>query len=396
MKRSVLVILCLFISSSAFGQLTDSPSWLTKTLEKLQEIRSGEIKYVIVEKSLAFSREKGDTCTLEFCGTRDSSGIGLIIQNNHITITYEDTSMVWVDWKEKTIFRQTVPQSKILDRLDYWLFWSYLNNGHALRKYMDMPGARVSTSDTLVHGKETHYVLVIPPVEDPTDTMHSELKIRYAISNSNFLMGYDVSGLDFHTPNSNGKHLLSSAFNFISLPKIRSDIASVRSKMAASGLKEVKYATKNILEDSIIATGKIAPDFGGRILQGDSIQLSSIRSKFVLLDFWYAACGPCRYSLPFLRSLQSKFGSAGLTIVGVDPMDEEPAMVRRAREFEQLHGPEFMVSQDVAYKQFGVQSYPTFILLDQNRKVLFTKLGYQKKDEAEFEAKIASFLNASN
>jgi len=39
--------------------------------------------------------------------------------------------------------------------------------------------------------------------------------------------------------------------------------------------------------------GRPAPDFKLTDLNGNSVALSSMRGKVVLLDFWSISCGPC-------------------------------------------------------------------------------------------------------
>lgn len=63
-------------------------------------------------------------------------------------------------------------------------------------------------------------------------------------------------------------------------------------------------------------------DFTVTDLKGDSIKLSSLKGKVLILDFWASWCGPCRFSNKYLVKLYSKYKDKGLEILSVS-LDEE-------------------------------------------------------------------------
>src|SRR6185436_16215973 len=70
-------------------------------------------------------------------------------------------------------------------------------------------------------------------------------------------------------------------------------------------------------------------DFTVTTLKGDSIQLSSLKGKVLILDFWASWCGPCRYSNKHLVKLYSKYKGKGLEILSVS-LDDEMKERKRA------------------------------------------------------------------
>ncbi len=63
--------------------------------------------------------------------------------------------------------------------------------------------------------------------------------------------------------------------------------------------------------------------------KGDSMKLSSLKGKVLLLDFWASWCVPCRFSNKQLVKLYSKYRQSGFEILGVS-LDEDKADWKKA------------------------------------------------------------------
>jgi len=64
-------------------------------------------------------------------------------------------------------------------------------------------------------------------------------------------------------------------------------------------------------------------------INGDSIQLSSLKGKVFLLDFWASWCTPCRFSNKHLVKLYNKYKNKGLEILSVT-LDNEKSEWKKA------------------------------------------------------------------
>lgn len=63
-------------------------------------------------------------------------------------------------------------------------------------------------------------------------------------------------------------------------------------------------------------------DFTVAGLKGDSITLSTLKGKVLILDFWASWCGPCRFSNKHLVKMYSKYKDKGLEILSVSLDDK--------------------------------------------------------------------------
>jgi cytochrome c biogenesis protein CcmG, thiol:disulfide interchange protein DsbE len=63
--------------------------------------------------------------------------------------------------------------------------------------------------------------------------------------------------------------------------------------------------------------GEPAPAYAARTLDGDTVELASLRGHVVLLNFWATWCKPCIAEFPAFQRLEAEYSDAGLRIVAV-------------------------------------------------------------------------------
>jgi thiol-disulfide isomerase/thioredoxin len=119
--------------------------------------------------------------------------------------------------------------------------------------------------------------------------------------------------------------------------------------------------------------GETAPDFSFQNLASQTVRLSELRGKYVLLQFWGSWCGPCRKENPGLVYVFDKFHSAtfadgyGFEIVSIG-MESNPEAWRKAIKKDGMiwvnHYTDLQQMSGVIAKQFRVTEIPTTYLLD--------------------------------
>ena len=80
--------------------------------------------------------------------------------------------------------------------------------------------------------------------------------------------------------------------------------------------------------------GQEAPDFSLEALDGTMMQLSNLRGKPAMLDFWGSWCSSCRQEAPHLAQLYEEYRHLGVEFLGVVIWDVEDEANRYIEEFD--------------------------------------------------------------
>jgi thiol-disulfide isomerase/thioredoxin len=120
--------------------------------------------------------------------------------------------------------------------------------------------------------------------------------------------------------------------------------------------------------------GKAAPELVLTGLQGESIKLSELKGRTVLLDFWATWCGACRADGPSLDKLYQKYHRTNLTIIGVS-VDEDRAVVRK---FLSEHPHPYTIaltSENEMPRAYQIGVFPTYLVIDPAGKLTYATEG---------------------
>lgn len=122
--------------------------------------------------------------------------------------------------------------------------------------------------------------------------------------------------------------------------------------------------------------------FTSTLFSGEAVDSTDWQGQPVMLNFWYAACAPCRVEAPDLQALYEKFEPQNVKFFGVNVRDNAAA----AAAFERNFGIEYPSMEErvggvlLAMTEYvPPQAMPTTIVLDRQGRVAARILGIAER-----------------
>ncbi|MGC5617686.1 TlpA family protein disulfide reductase [Georgenia sp. Z1491] len=116
----------------------------------------------------------------------------------------------------------------------------------------------------------------------------------------------------------------------------------------------------------------------GTSYTGESIDLTDWRGEVAVVNFWYAACPPCRAEAPALEAIAEDYQDQGVRLLGVNPRDDTATAQAFERTF-QIPYPSIHDQSARAVAAFQglvpLQAMPTTVVLDRQGRVAARIMG---------------------
>lgn len=114
-----------------------------------------------------------------------------------------------------------------------------------------------------------------------------------------------------------------------------------------------------------VSIGAEAPDFSLETAGGETVTLSKLRGKVVLVDFWASQSNECRKNNKTIVETYNKFSSKGFTVVGIS-IDNDAAAWLKALNDDRLNGHQVRDTDGSVAKAYVVEQIPASFLIDEN------------------------------
>jgi len=167
---------------------------------------------------------------------------------------------------------------------------------------------------------------------------------------------------------------------------------------ADNDIKAIVFENKNnnpilvekSLNDNAFVVNEKAPDFIAFDMDGNSIKLSELQGKVVVLNFWFIKCAPCVKEMPELNTLKSEFKNKDVVFLAITFDSKENVsnfLGKHVFSYKLLPNASNVIQIN------NVRSFPTNVVLDKKGVVVFQETGYRTNIKETLAAAIKKSLN---
>jgi peroxiredoxin len=242
---------------------------------------------------------------------------------------------------------------------------------------------KIKCNGSASHDIYMDYMTVITPLIEPYIRTASAIQSENDAANKDSLstaaaaLGKNVTDAFLQLTTKYQQSSVSTFFllqmaNFF--PAIKADMLNIYGSFSGEAKKGpfAEVFEKAAQTAEIGKVGSVLPEFAQNDVNGKLVSLSSLRGKYVLIDFWASWCGPCRAENPNVVKAYNAYKSKGFTVLGVS-LDQDKTKWLAAIKKDGLtwtHVSDLKYWNNAVAVQFGIQSIPANFLIDPNGVVI--------------------------
>ena len=142
-----------------------------------------------------------------------------------------------------------------------------------------------------------------------------------------------------------------------------------------------------------IVDKKKTPDFCLEGLNGEKVQLKTLKGKIIFLNFWATWCGPCKEEMPSIEALYQQCKERNFTLLTVSLDYGAPDTVRKFIEKHRYHFPVLLDPANKTLDLFEVNKIPATLIIDKNGKMIGRAIGPRNWSSPEVFSLIDQMLH---
>jgi thiol-disulfide isomerase/thioredoxin len=135
--------------------------------------------------------------------------------------------------------------------------------------------------------------------------------------------------------------------------------------------------------------GQPAPDILIQPTGGTPVRLSELKGKVVIIDFWATWCPPCRFGLPIVSEVASKYKDQGVVFYAIgDGSIEQEKVYLEQRKIDAIPSS----SNADGFAAFMVNAIPETVVIDKAGVVKAVHVGLSPHEKEELTSEIEAAL----
>jgi len=169
----------------------------------------------------------------------------------------------------------------------------------------------------------------------------------------------------------------------VMIKKMSDDTPSAKTKFKSLRIFKAEQKKNRSLKKKTI-------DFSAIDMDGKSFTLSELKGKVVVMNFWFIRCKPCITEMPGLNKIVEKYENNTNVVFLAFALDRKSSIVSFLKEYRFLY--HIIPSSQQIRSRYGIGSFPTNIVIDQNGHIVYEKKGFGPNTIFNLENKIASLI----
>jgi peroxiredoxin len=143
--------------------------------------------------------------------------------------------------------------------------------------------------------------------------------------------------------------------------------------------------------------GEMAPSFVCRTIDGKTIDISKLRGKIIMINFFATWCPPCNLELPVLqKEIWDKYKDNPdfvLIILGREHSEQEVRDFVTSKHYTMPFAPD---PKREIFKLYASQNIPRNVIIGRDGKILYQSIGFTKEEFKKTETVLADALKQKN
>lgn len=364
-KISGCLLLLVFSAFTAFAQPT-ADELIQKTVKKLSSLKTVSFDYrrELNYASEGFFHELKAASFLDFTSGDEVLGVRFQFRNDSDINTFNGSELFDLNLKGKIINVNNKPQANDFESN------SYLTNSFVtLKNILPVIGSdkTIKKSVSMTEVDDRNYYLLEFVLERASIDLYgkfSDVKLLRKLTYRVMIAADSFMPVEVLQRNGDVDFIKTNFSNINENPG-----APAENSWFYSTYRD-EYKPAQPRKDNLIKASAIAPDFKLPALDKNiETALSENLGKVVLVEFWIFHCGVCIASVPQLSMLQQRYKSKKFKLMAVNIYDSKE-LIDLFVKTKKAEYPVFY-NGEAAAKQYGVDYYPTAVLIGKDGKVIY-------------------------